>query len=59
MAKSIKTKSKSKPKVKKKVKPTKEEKEQAQYEAGERQKLIDKIIRNGGSIREITDPYGN
>ena len=25
----------------------------------ERQKFIDKIIRNGGSVREITDPYGN
>jgi len=56
MAKNKKTKSKSK--VKKKVKPTKEEKEQVQYEEGARRKFIDKIIRDGGSVREITDPFG-
>lgn len=56
MAKKINTKSKQK--VKKKVKPTKEEKEQAQYEAGAKRKFIDKIIREGGSVREITDPFG-
>ena len=52
----MKTKSKSKPK--KKVKATKAEKEQAQYEAGAKQKFIDTVIRKGGSVREITDPYG-
>jgi len=49
---------KEKPKVKKKTKSTKAEREQAQYEAGERRKFIDKIIRDGGSVREITDPFG-
>jgi len=43
---------------KKKNKKSKEEKEIAQQEAGEKRKFIDKIIRNGGSVREITDPYG-
>lgn len=57
MTKSIKT--KAKPKIKKKVKSTKAEKEQVQYEEGARRKFIDKIIRNGGSVREITDPFGN
>ncbi|MCX6159542.1 MAG: hypothetical protein NTY74_16295 [Ignavibacteriae bacterium] len=54
MAKSI----KPKPKPKKKIKPTKAEKEQAQYDAGAKQKFIDNIIRGGGSVREITDPFG-
>jgi len=50
---------KAKPKANKKKKPTKAEKDEAQYEAGARRKFIDMIIRNGGSVREITDPYGN
>jgi|GEM_PF-4668277 hypothetical protein len=49
---------KSKAKPKKMVKQTKAEKEQAHYEAGAKRKFIDTVIRNGGSVREITDPYG-
>lgn len=51
-------KSKKNPAAKKKIKSTKTEKEQAQQEAGEKRKFIDKIIRDGGSVREITDPFG-
>lgn len=50
---------KDKQKVKKKVKSTKAEREEAQYETGAKRKFIDMIIRSGGSVREITDPYGN
>ncbi len=51
-------KSKKKLKTKNKIKSTKAEKEQAQIDAGAKRKFIDKIIREGGSVREITDPFG-
>lgn len=44
--------------TKKKNKPSKEEKDIVQFEVGEKKKFIDNVIRNGGSVREITDPFG-